>query len=76
MQQQKLAITGPVASFSLVELLTAEGLKLGLEHYSLPCLAALSITTKCWRARVQAALNSAARAAAQQLLLQLAGGER
>jgi hypothetical protein len=53
---------------------TAEAaVKLGLEHFSLSCLAALSTTSKFWHARVQAALDAAAPTVAQRLLLQTAG---
>jgi hypothetical protein len=51
----------------------AEALELGLEHFDLPCLAALSTTNKYWHAKVQAALHAVAPPAAQQLLLQIAG---
>jgi hypothetical protein len=54
----------------MMDILTAEALKLGPEHFGLACLAALSTTNRCWRVRVQAALQEAAPAEAQQLLLQ------
>jgi hypothetical protein len=50
-------------------------LQLGLGSFTLPCLAAVSTTSKDCHTRVQAALQAAAPAAAQQLLLQTAGDE-
>jgi hypothetical protein len=50
-------------------------LKLRLDHFGLPSLAALSTTNRCCRARVQAALCAATPATAQQLLLQTASLE-
>jgi hypothetical protein len=51
------------------------GVELGVEHFYVPCLAALAKTSKCWRARVRAAIDAAGPIAAQQLLLQTAGDE-
>jgi hypothetical protein len=57
---------------SVTDLQTADPLPLGLEHFDLWGLAALSKTSKCCHARVQAALQAAAPAAAQQVLLRAA----
>jgi hypothetical protein len=65
--------SGMASLSSLMDLRTAEVLKLGLEHFDLPSLAALSATNKCWRDRVQVALQAIAPAVAQQLLLHSAG---
>jgi hypothetical protein len=52
---------------------TVQAIKLGWEHFDLPCLATLIATNKCWKAKILAALDEAAPAAAQQLLLDSAG---
>jgi hypothetical protein len=63
----------PIDEVVDLQTLMESALMLGIGNHTIPCLIALSETSRYWQTRVKAALQAAAPAAAQQLLLQTVG---